>query len=519
MKSISNPHVSRQGDKSLNHSKAIALAAMCLALFMATLDDTVMNVALPQIQSSFVAPVSGLQWILNAYILPIACLVLPSGRLGDIYGRKRVFLVGLILFTVASLLSGLAINLPMLIGGRILQGIGAAALIPGSLAIVAEMFPEPKEQAKAIGFWTAVSGLALLAGPVLGGVLVDTLGWQSVFLLNLPLGMVTFGLTLRFVRLSTQPTRQRLDLLGMALSIVLLASLASALTEGGEQSVWLMAIAGLSLVAFLGVESRVRHPMLPLNLFRDVTFSVVSIVNTLLFFTLVSSLFIFSLFLQQVQGYSASEAGMRFLPLNAAFVLASLLSGWLAARLGLRFTIAAGLILAGAATLSFVHIRPDAEYSQIAWKLMLSGFGGGLTLSPLASAAMAVTPASQAGITAAILNTTTRLGGVLGIALQGTLLTQQLASMLSQKLSAWELSPELQDKIVAKALHNMTEVDLAEVTQSLPTNIPAEALQHAIQISFVSGLHLAAMVGGLVLLVGAALILWVASPTALKASR
>ncbi|MEM8805646.1 MAG: MFS transporter [Cyanobacteria bacterium P01_G01_bin.38] len=518
MKSISNPQPISQPREG-SRDRGIALAAMCLALFMATLDDTVMNVALPQIQLSFAAPVSGLQWILNAYILPIACLVLPSGTLGDIYGRRRVFLVGLILFTLASLLSGVAINLPMLIGGRILQGIGAAALIPGSLAIVAEMFPEPKEQAKAIGFWTAVSGLALLAGPVLGGFLVDTLGWQSVFLLNLPLGMITFGLTLRFVRLSTQPTHQRLDLLGMALSVVLLASLASALTEGGQQSLWLLAIAGLSLVAFLAVESRVRHPMVPLNLFKDATFSVVSIVNTLLFFTLVSSLFIFSLFLQQIQGFSASEAGMRFLPLNATFVLASLLSGWLAARLGLRFTIAAGLILAGAATLSFVHIRPDTEYSQIAWKLMLSGFGGGLTLSPLASAAMTVTSASKAGLTAAILNTTTRLGGVLGIALQGTLLTQQLASGLGQKLSEWNLSPQLQDQIVADALHNVAEVNMAEVAQALPENVPLEAIHQAIQASFVSGLHMAAMVGGLVLLVGAALILWVASPTALKVSR
>lgn len=505
MKSTSDstlPSTAVQSSTASNRSKAIALGAMCLALFTAVLDDTVMKVALPQIQMGLDAPVSGLQWILNAYTLPVACLVLPCGTLGDIYGRKRVFLAGLMLFSLASLLSGLAFNLPILISGRILQGIGAAGLIPTSLAIVVDTFPDPQEQAKAISFWTAVSGLALLAGPLLGGILVDAWGWQSVFLINLPLGILTFWTTFRFVRLRTRPTYHQLDGPGIVLSIVLLASLTIALTNGNGWSPWFLGITCLSLISFVIVESRSVYPMLPLRLFKNVTFSVVTIVNVMMFFTLVSSLFIFSLFLQQVQGYSAAAAGLRFLPLNGAFIFASFISGWLASKLGLRFTIASGLILAGAAMLSFVHISPDTAYGTVAWKLILSGFGGGLTVSPLAAAAMGATPAVHAGTAAAILNITTRLGGVLGIALQGTLLTQQLASDLRQRLSNWNLSLQLRDQIVADALHNV-----AIPPQNLPTGIDVESIHWAMQSAFVSGLHTTAAVGGLVLLAGSSLML------------
>ncbi|MCC5632405.1 MFS transporter [Nostoc sphaeroides CHAB 2801] len=212
--------------------KAVTLAAMCFALFMANLDDTVMNMALPKIQISLNSGVSGLQWILNAYTLSAAGIMLPSGTLGDIYGRKRVFLTGLVIFTIASLICGLAPNLSILITGRTLQGIGAAALVTGSLSIIADTFPEPKEKAKALGIWAAVSGLALVAGPALGGLLVDTLGWQSVFFLNLPLGAIAFQVTSRVVKESKDPSKQRLDVPGLLLSVIFLASLTYTLTQG-----------------------------------------------------------------------------------------------------------------------------------------------------------------------------------------------------------------------------------------------------------------------------------------------
>ncbi|MBG1258290.1 MFS transporter [Nostoc commune] len=494
--------------------KAVTLAAMCFALFMVNLDDTVMNVALPQIQISLNSGVSGLQWILNAYTLIAASLVLPSGTLGDIYGRKRVFLTGLIIFTLASLVCGLAPSLSVLIAGRTLQGIGAAALVPSSLSILADAFPEPKEKAKAIGIWSAVSGIALVAGPVLGGLVVDTLGWQSVFFLNLPLGAIAFWVTLRVVRESKNPNKQHLDVPGLLLSVIFLASLTYALTESNTglwQSpllVLLLIVAGLSFLAFLLVESRSSHPMLPLNLFQNPTFSVVNVVLALLFFTLFSLLFIFSLFLQQVQGYSAAAAGLRFLPMNAAFVIASVCSGWFATRFGWRFAITTGLILASIATFSFIRISPDTEYGAIIWSLVLSGFGCGLTLAPLTAAGISAVPAAKVGIASAVLNGSNRLGSILGVAIQGTILTQKLASDLGRSLSAWGLPSNLQDRLIADVLHGGFQVP-----SQLPLNISTPALHQAISNAFVSGLHATVLLASVALLGGAFLILVFVQPT------
>lgn len=490
--------------KNRGHTKAIALTAMCLALFMTNLDDTVMNVALPKIQTSLDTSLSGLQWILNAYTLPIASLVLPSGTVGDIYGRKRVFLGGLIIFTLASVICGFAPNLATLIAGRSLQGVGAAALLPTSLSILTQTFPEPQEKTKAIGIWSAVSGLALIAGPALGGWLVDTLNWQSVFFLNLPLGILTFWVTFYFVKEVKHSSRQRLDLPGSLLSIVFLASLTWALTEGNADA-WssplvlsLLAITGLSFLAFIFIESRSRYPMLPLNLFQNPTFAVANVVQILVFFTLVSLLFLFSLFLQQVQGYSAVATGIRFLPLNGAFIIALLISGWFSTRVGWRFAIAMGLTLASVATFSFIEIDANTEYGAIWIKLVLAGFGGGITLTPLTAAAVSSAPSSKAGVASALLNTSTRLGGVLGIAIQGTLLARGLASELGRSLKAWNLPADLQQKLINDALHHG-----AKVPGTLPKSISPPIWQQAFGNAFVSGFQTTILIASVALLIGA----------------
>jgi MFS transporter, DHA2 family, methylenomycin A resistance protein len=508
-KPTTSTKMSPQSDQTHHSSiQALTLVAMCLALFMTNLDDTVVNVALPKIQSSFGVPLSGLQWVLNAYTLPLASLVLPSGAAGDVYGRKRIFLVGLVLFIVASLVCGFAPTLSILIAGRVLQGIGAAALIPGSLVLLVDAFSDLNDRTKAIGVWCAVSGLALIAGPALGGLLVDTLGWQSIFFLNLPLGIITFWLTLRFVQELHRSRQRRLDLPGIVLSILFLSTITYALTEN-HSGAWVfplfvgfLIVAGVSLAAFIMIETRSPNPMLPLHLFKIPTFTIVTVVQVLVFFTIVSLLFIFSLFLQQVQGYSATEAGLRFLPLNGAFIAASFVSGWLAARLGWRVTIATGLIGAGIATLSFIQINPDTEYSAIWGKLLLSGFGGGLTLSPLAAAAMSSVSSAQSGIAAALLNTSTRLGSVLGITIQGNILEWRLTSHLTDSLMTWNLPSTVRDQIIAQALQNV-----AEISGDLPSNISLPALQQVIRQSFVSGVHATVMTASLCLLTGAALIL------------
>ena len=497
--------------------KAITLTTMSIALFMANLDDTVVTLALPKIQISLGSDVSGLQWILNAYTLSTASLLLTSGTLGDIYGRKRVFLTGLVVFTTASIVCGFAPNLGILIVGRALQGIGAAILLTITLSILNDTFPERKERAKALGIWAGVSGLALVAGPMLGGVLVDTVGWQSVFFLNIPLGVIAFWVTSRFVKESKNQSKQRLDVPGLVLSIVFLASLTYALTEGNAE-VWrsplmicLLAVAGLSLLGFLVVESHSSHPMLPLQLFNNPTLSIVNVVSVLVFFTFISLLFIFSLFLQQGKGYSAAASGLCFVPLNLAFVVASLVSGWLAARIGWRFAIATGLILAGLASLSFIRINADTEYGTVMWNLVLCGFGSGLTVAPLASAAMSSAPSNKSGIASALYNTSGRLGGVLGVALQGTIFTQRLASDLNRSLSALSVPPNLQERIISDALHGG-----AKVSSELPASISPINLHQAISNAFVSGLHTSVLVASVALLAGAFLILAFVRPTSKK---
>lgn len=492
-----------------NRIKAVALTAMCLALFMTNLDDTVMNIALPRIQTSLNVSVSQLQWILNAYTLPIASLVLPGGTLADIYGRKRIFLGGLALFTTATVVCGVAGSLTMLLIGRTLQGIGAAALLPGSLAILADTFPNPKEKAKAIGIWSAVSGLALIVGPIIGGFLVDTVGWQSVFFLNLPLGIITFKITSDFVPQAVQPTKKSLDWGGMVFSTVFLASMAFALTEGNFAQFWrspttlsLLGIALLGAVAFLWVESRSRNPMLPLSLLRNSVVAIVCIVTILVWFTLFSLLFIFNLFLQQIQGYSATAAGIRFLPMNIAFIVASCVSGWFAARLGWRSTIAMGLTIVAVVSFGFTGISADTAYSSFWGQLMLAGFGGGLTISPLTAAAMSCVASTQAGITSALLNTSTRIGGVLGIALQGSILSQRLAADLRRSLADFNLSPTVQDGLISQALHQGIEI-----TTPLPPQLSSADWQQAFSNAFVSGLQANVLLASVLLLAGVGLIL------------
>ena len=488
-------------------SKAITLGAMCLALFMTNFDGTSTDVALPQIQQNLAADVAGIQWILNAYHLPVASLLLVSGKFGDLYGRRRIFLLGLIVFTIASAICGFASNLEILIGARAIQGIGAAALIPLSLTIVTAIFPDLEERTKAIGIWSGVSALAMLAGPGLGGLLVDTLGWQSIFLFNVPLGVITFILTSRSFRENRKPTKQPLDLPGLVLSIAAIALLTYALTEGGNggwlspQILGLLGMSCLSCLGFWLVESRSSHPIIPLSLLKNQRFMAIITTQTLVFFTSGGLFFILSLFLQNVRGYSATATGICFVPMNGAIILAAFASGWVAARFGWRFPIISGLVMASVATISLTNINIDTEYGEILWYLMLSGFGGGLTVAPLASGAMNCVLPLQEGIASAVSSISIQMGGILGIAIQGTVLAQRLGVVLKQSLSEWNLASELQVKIITEPLHNLSH------TPQLTSIISPLALQQEIKTAFVSGLHTTLWVACFALVLGIVLML------------
>ena len=491
-----------------DRTKAIALGAMCLALFMTNFEGTAMDVALPQIQKNLGANVVGLQWVINAYLLPVASLLLVSGKLGDIFGRRQIFLIGLTLFTIASVICGFAPNLELLIAGRSLQGIGAAAVIPLSLTIVTAMFPDSEERTKAIGTWSAVSALAMVAGPGLGGLLVDTLGWQSIFLCNVPLSVITFILISRSFREDRNLTKQPLDLPGLLFSIIAIASLACLLTQGST-SAWLspptiglLIVFGLSFLGFWIVESRSSHPIIPMTLLRNQTFAALISTQTLVFFASGGLFFILSLFLQQVQGYSAAATGLCFLPMNGAIILAAFTSGWIAARLGWRFPIISGLVMASVAILSLTQTHVDTKYGEILGRLVLSGFGGGLTIAPLATAAMNAVLPTEEGIASAVSSISIQFGGILGIAIQGAILSQRLSFKLRQSLIEWHVPTDLQDKIIAEALHN-----LAEVPVNIPSTISPLILHQEIRNAFVSGLHATLFIAGLAMLLGVGVIL------------
>src|SRR5215471_10768044 len=300
--------------------QVMTLVVTCLGLFMVFLDASIVNVALATIQTDLHAQLSDLQWVVDAYTLPFAALMLTAGTLADRFGRKRLFLGGLVLFVLGSLLCGLAPTLGWLLVGRAVQGVGAAALSPGSLAVLVAAFPEPRQRAQAIGLWAGIAGVGLAAGPLIGGVLIQLASWPAIFFVNLPVGIVALALGLPLLTESRNPKAQRIDLPGQVLVTGALVCLILALIESSSHGWTSPLILGLLigfavlLAAFLLVEARVRDPLLPLGFFRNRVFTVANVAGLLVGFAMLGTLFFLTQFLQSVQGYMPLEAGLRTLP-------------------------------------------------------------------------------------------------------------------------------------------------------------------------------------------------------------
>ncbi len=488
------------GDRRL---KVATILSMCLAMFMVLLDNTVVNVALPSIAEDVGSSVSGLQWIVNAYTLFFASFMLTTGRLGDLYGRKRVVLSGLALFTFASVLCGLAPSVELLVAARALQGVGAAALLPTTLAIITATFPDNRERAQAIGIWAGVSALALAAGPVLGGVLTDSLGWQSVFFVNLPVGVLAFVVAQRVVqepeREATVEPRQ-VDVAGQVLAVVALGSLTSALIEGPSRGwgspliVGLLVLAAVTGAAFFAVERRAADPMLPLNLFRNRTFSAAVAVAGLAFFGTLSMLVFLSLFLQNVQGYSAVETGLRFLPLEGSIVVVAPLAGRVSGRIGSRWLMTGGMAMAGLALILLGRVQPETEYSHIWWNLTMLGVGMALTMAPATAAIMGSVASARAGVASAVSNTSRQVGAVFGVAVLGAVLASRTRSVLAGALDGLGVGPAARDRLVSGAGEGTVAggIDVG--------NVDIEAVRSAVESAYVSGLHHALVLAALALL-------------------
>jgi EmrB/QacA subfamily drug resistance transporter len=405
------------------------LAAMCFALFMVMLDNTVVNVALPSIQKDLGATVSGLEWTVNAYTLAFAVLLVTGGRLGDIFGRRRMFLFGVITFAASSGFIGFSQSEAWLVAGRAVQGIGAAFMMPGTLSIISNAFP-PAERGKAIGTWAGVSAMALAIGPVVGGFLVENVSWQSIFFLNLPVAAGAVAVTLFATHESRDETAPpSVDVTGVAAITVGLGALVLALVEanswgwGSARILALFATAVVALAVFVAAETHLRYPMVDFSFFRSRSFLGANVVAFIVSFAMLAMFFFLALYMQNIKGYSPLQAGVRFLPSTAVIVIAGPIAGRLTDRVGPRPLITTGLVMVAGSLFWQGHLAVDTAYASLAGAFVLMGFGMGLVMSPMSTAAMNSVEQTKAGVASGILSMSRMVGGSFGVAAMGALIT------------------------------------------------------------------------------------------------
>ncbi|MCI4066646.1 MFS transporter [Micromonospora sp. R77] len=413
-----------------------------LAFFMVLLDTTIVTVALPSVQRDVGAGLGPLGWVVTGYTLPFAAMLLPAGVLGDRYGRRRAFLGGLTVFTLGSAVCALADGLPQLVAGRALQGVGGAALGPASLALVATAYPDERQRVRALGVWSALTGAALPAGPVIGGLLLTaTSNWRVIFAVNVPVGVITLIVGARVARHVPARTAARLDVTGLLLSVGGLTPLVFALSEAGGRGWTDIRVLGcltagaVLLPAFLIRQARARYPLLPLRMFRDRLFDTATAAAFTVGFVLTSHTFFLAQFFQDVQGLDPLASGIRTLPTTLAMAVTAPFAGHLAARFGYRTPVALGCALGGAALLMLLRLQPDTAYSALWWDLGLLGVGFGLTLSPLIGAVLAAAPPELSGVASAVNNVARQLGGTIGIAALTTVVTVRTAAELRATLT------------------------------------------------------------------------------------
>jgi EmrB/QacA subfamily drug resistance transporter len=419
-----------------------ALVAVGLATFMTYLDNNVTNVAIPTIQRDLHLSIAGLEWVVSSYILVFAGLLLVGGRLADVYGRRRLFVIGLSVFTLASLGAGLAGSGSVLIGARLAQGLGAALMVPTTLAIIVATFTDPRERTRAVGAWAAIGALALAFGPLIGGFISQHLHWGWIFLINVPIGVITMGIALAAVSESRDTSADRhLDVPGLAASAVALFSLTYALIEGhdkGWTSVTILGALALAVLAgavFVLIESRTEHPMVALSLFRSRAFS--GGIGTMMLWAFgIFGIYSFtSLYLQGVLGFSPTKAGLAFVPMALCMAVFAGLSGPVAARVGAHTAVAFGLVLNAVGLYLFWLLGRDATFASLMPGFVLFGAGSGLMNVPLTNAVLGSMPAERSGMASALLNNSREVAGLLGITVIGAVLRSRQGVALSHGVS------------------------------------------------------------------------------------
>jgi EmrB/QacA subfamily drug resistance transporter len=403
------------------------LGALAFALFMIMLDNTVVNVALPSIQRDLGIGLSELEWTVNAYALTFAVLMLSGGKLADFFGRRRVFLIGLVIFTLSSLACGLATTGGTLIGARMLQGVGAAIMMPATLSIISATFP-PHQRGMAIGIWAGVSAMALAIGPLIGGLITEHIDWSWIFFVNVPIGVLGFVVSALVIGESRDTSaEQRLDIPGLVASGVALFALTFALIEanaygwGDPVILGLFALSAVSLAAFVWLELHQRSPMLDLSLFRSSTFAGANVVALLVTLAMFGVFFFMSIYMQNVLGYSATKTGAAFLPMTILIILIAPIAGKSSDRIGSRALMTAGMLCLSASLVLFSRLGLDSTFWDIFPGLVVGGFGMALVMTPMTAAALGAVPVEKSGVGSGVLNTFRQVGGALGIAVMGAI--------------------------------------------------------------------------------------------------
>ncbi|TFI44511.1 DHA2 family efflux MFS transporter permease subunit [Rhodococcus sp. 1R11] len=420
----------------------LVLGICCLSLFLVSTDNTIVNVALPSMRVDLDASVSGLQWIIDAYTLVVASLLMLGGSMADRYGRKRFFMIGTGTFVLGSLLCSVAPSLGWLVAFRMLQAVGGSMMNPVAMSIITNTFTDPKERAGAIGMWGAVVGISMSAGPALGGILVTGAGWQSIFWINIPVGIFALAMTMKFVPESKAEHARKFDPVGQFLIFAFLASLVFTIIEGPAKGwgspliVLTGAIAVGSLVGLLVVESRIEEPLIQLKFFRSAPFSGATVIAVCSFASLGGFLFLNTLYLQDVRGYSPLHAGLYTLPMAVMTLIFAPISGRIVGTLGARIPLLVAGIGFVISALMLAGMTPTTSFAWLATAYVIFGISFGMVNAPITNTAVSGMPRSQAGVASAIASTSRQVGQSLGVAVMGSIVTASIVGEISDGFTA-----------------------------------------------------------------------------------
>src|SRR4051812_20919904 len=472
-----------------------ALAVLCLSLVLVVVDNTILNVALPTIARDLGAQTSGLQWIVDAYVLVFAGLLLTAGSLGDRFGRRRALTGGLVVFGVASVLASRAASTGQLIATRSVMGIGAAFVMPATLSIITNLFTNAAERARAIAIWAGCAGLGIAIGPVTGGWLLQHFSWGSVFLVNVPVIVIAIVAGRVLLPESRDPEQPRIDRVVAVLSMAGLATLVWSLIEAGQQG-WTdpmilggFVTAAVILTVFLRWERKSDHPMLDVGFFSDRRFSVGTASIALVMFGMFGALFLMTQVLQLVMGYNALQAGIRMLPVAGTMVLVAPLSARLVERFGTKLVVGSGMTVAAVGLAMMANLHTGDPYGHLAAAMVVASFGMALVMAPATEAIMGSLPAAKAGVGSAVNDTTRELGGAMGVAVLGS----TMSSVFSSHMAATG-APSIAQESLGSAL---------AVAHQLP-GAAGEHLAAAARAAFMDGMGITMLIAAVVTLAGAA---------------